>query len=77
MLTNSPKNLPNPDSITQVTINKVIVRRIKNLGNYENEQIEAEAFVDVDQNPVVVSQCLRRWVADQLNSPLPIHQSEL
>ena len=47
-------------------INTVGYRRLKNLGNYENEAIEATALVEDWEDPAQTLDALRNWVEDQL-----------
>lgn len=47
-------------------ITAVSYRRLKNLGNYENEAIEATALVEDWEDSVQTLDALRSWVEDQL-----------
>lgn len=49
----------------KVKITSITYRRIKNLGNYENEQIEATALVS-GGNVDVEAAKLKRWVIEKL-----------
>lgn len=46
-------------------IGRIAYRKLFNLGNYENETIEAEAWVQPGESPVDVLQDLRAWVEQQ------------
>lgn len=47
-------------------ITAVGYRRLKNLGNYENEAVEATALVEDWEDPAQTLDALRSWVGDQL-----------
>ena len=47
-------------------ITAVSYRRLKNLGNYENEAVEATALVEDWEDSAQTLDALRSWVEDQL-----------
>ncbi|MBU0846510.1 hypothetical protein KKH23_04920 [Patescibacteria group bacterium] len=49
---------------------RIVYGRVKNLGNFENCRVEAEAEVAEGENPVTVMKRLRVWVEKQVNVPV-------
>lgn len=56
-------------AIGAIGVHKVTYRRLKNLGNYENETVEVEAIVLAGQTPEQVLRTLRNWVTVQMFRP--------
>lgn len=50
-----------------LNITSVAYRRLKNLGNYENECVEAEAQVAPGEDPKAVYVALVAWVEEQID----------
>jgi hypothetical protein len=50
-------------------IGRIAYRKLFNLGNYENESIEAEAWVQPGESPADVLEGLRSWVEQQHEGP--------
>ena len=48
-------------------ITRIVFTQTKNLGNYENCRVEAEAIVEEEDNPNAVMKRLKQWVANQAN----------
>lgn len=48
-------------------ITRIMYCEVKNLGNYENCRVEAEALVAEDEKPANVMKRLKRWVREQLD----------
>lgn len=48
-------------------ITEITYRRVKNIGNYETETVEAKAFVEDGQPASAVFDYLRQWTLDRLN----------
>lgn len=53
--------------MSNLNITSVAYRRLKNLGNYENECVEAEAQVAPDDDPKAVYVALVAWVEEQID----------
>jgi chromosome segregation ATPase len=51
----------------QAQIKAVTYHRLKNLGNYENERLEATAAIHEGDSPVEVLLDIKQWVSNQLN----------
>ena len=47
-------------------ITRVTYTEVKNLGNYENCRVEAEALVPEGEDPAKVMKRLKHWVKTQL-----------
>lgn len=52
-------------------IKTITVKKIKNLGNYQNETFEAVAELSEGENPVDAAQDLRKFVHVELLRKLP------
>jgi small-conductance mechanosensitive channel len=52
----------------ELKITQVSVRRLKNLGNYENETLEVTAQLDDHEDPINAIQALKIFVKEQLES---------
>lgn len=52
--------------IKPVLIRRIVYARLKNLGDFENERLEAEVTIQDNEDAIKEMRRLRRWVNKQL-----------